>query len=233
MHAIVRKGNGEYYTSAVFGYYSDKKEEYNYGAYYIVFDENKEHLIKQQTFDPRKKPQLDLMILIVDSDETGWQEDEHGFGGVDFLSKDDALMIVREGQCSEDVLTKCRELDDRYHYSEYNEIHDDSDIERLMIVSGWFHDAVIEEIEDKDGKLRVLFDGVWGCKIEMFFEGDVSYNTDSRDPEQYDPYWYGSTMIRQDGYIYFVDDDDMKVEDIMEGYCWFKAQKVSYHVIPD
>lgn len=60
----------------------------------------------------------------------------------------------------------------------------------------------------------MLFDGVWGCKIEMFFDGDVSYNTDSRDPDLYDPYWYGSTMIRQDGYIYFVDDDDMKVEDI-------------------
>lgn len=58
-------------------------------------------------------------------------------------------------------------------------------------------------------------------------------NTESRDPELYDPYWYGSTMIRQDGYIYFVDDDDMKVEDIKEGYCWFGAKKVRYHVIPD
>ena len=44
MHAIIRKGNGEYYTSAMFGYYSDKKSEYNYGAYYIVLDETKEHL---------------------------------------------------------------------------------------------------------------------------------------------------------------------------------------------
>lgn len=69
-------------------------------------------------------------------------------------------------------------------------------------------------MKENDGVLRVLFDGVWGCKIEMFFDGDVSYNTDSRDPDLYDPYWYGSTMIRQDGYIYFVDDDDMKVEDI-------------------
>ena len=48
MHAIVRKGKGEFYTSAVLGYYSDKESEYNYGAYYIVMDEGKEHLIQQQ-----------------------------------------------------------------------------------------------------------------------------------------------------------------------------------------
>ena len=233
MHAIVRKGNGEYYTSAVFGYYSDNKSEYNYGAYYIVLDENKEHLVKKEVFDPKKKLQLDLMVLIIDSDDTGWIEDEHGFGGVDFLSKDVALKIIRDGKCPEDILAKCRELDLRYHYKEYNDILDDSDIDRLMNVSGWFHDAFIKEMNEENNVLRVLFDGVWGCKIEMFFEGDVSYNTDSRDPECYDPYWYGSSMIRRDGYIYFVDDDDMKVEDIREGYCWFKAQKVRYRVIPD
>ena len=103
MHAIIRKGNGEYYTLALFGYYSDKKSEYNYGAYYIALDEAKEHLI-------------------------------------------------------------------RFHYTEYNEVVDNSDIERLMNVSGWFHDAVIKRMEEREDRLRVLFDGVWGCKIEVFFE---------------------------------------------------------------
>ncbi len=50
MHAIVRKGNGEFYTSAVFGYYSDNKSEYKYGAYYIILDEDKEHLVKKEVF---------------------------------------------------------------------------------------------------------------------------------------------------------------------------------------
>ena len=46
MHAIIRKGNGEYYISAVFGYYSDRKNKDYYGTYYVVFDEKKEKLIK-------------------------------------------------------------------------------------------------------------------------------------------------------------------------------------------
>lgn len=174
MHAIVRKGNGKFYTSAVFGYYSDERSEYNYGAYYIVLDENKEHLVKQQVFNPSKKPKLDLMVLIIDADLTGWSEDQYGFGGVEFLSKDEALMIIRKGTCPEDILAKCRNLDSKYNYKEYNDILDDFDIERVMNVTGWFHDAFIKELEEDNNVLRVLFDGSWGCKIEMFFEGKVS-----------------------------------------------------------
>lgn len=233
MHAIIRKGNGEYYISAVFGYYSDKKDKDYYGTYYVVFDENKERLIKQQTFNPKSKPNLDLMVLIVEPDTSGWNEDEHGFGGVDFLTKDEVDYITYKGECPEDIMRKCHEIDSSFRYKEYNEIHDDHDIERLMSVSGYFHDAYIAEKKETDGGLYVRFDDVWGCSIEMFFEGDVSYNTDSRDSDDAEVWWYGSTMIRQGGYIYFVDDDDMKVEDIKPGYCWFKARTVKYRVIPD
>lgn len=232
MHAIVRKGNGEFYISAVFGYYSDSHAPYNYGSYFIVFDENKEHLIKQQTFDPNKKPVLDLMILVVDPDESGWLKDEHGFGGLDFLPKDEVMKIINEGICPDEILSKCRELDGRYHYSEYHDILDDNDILCLMTVSGWFHDAFIDEFEVKEDSVRVMFGGIWGCKIEMFFEGDVTYDTECRDPVKHDPNWYGSTMIRQDGYIYFVDEYDMTVEDIKEGFCWFKSKKIRYRIIP-
>ena len=233
MHAIIRKGNGEYYISAIFGYYSDSHQEPYYGSYFVVFDEDKDNLIKQQVFNPETKPELDLMVLIVDRDESDWEENKYGFGGVSFLPKEKAMNIIQTGIFPEDTLDKCKELDDKFHYKEYIDIHNEADIEQLMDVSGDFHDAIIEKINNDGNVLYVLFDGVWGCKIEMFFEGDVSYNTDSRNPKQYDPYWQGSTMILQDGYLYFVDEMDMKVEDIKEGYCWFKAQNIRYHIIPN
>ncbi len=40
-------------------------------------------------------------------------------------------------------------------------------------------------------------------------------------------------MILKDGFIYFVDEEDMKVEDIGEVFCWFKARNLKYHIIPD
>lgn len=57
--------------------------------------------------------------------------------------------------------------------------------------------------------LYVLFDGTWGCKIELWFEGNVSYSTESRNPEEYDPYRSGSTLIMSNGYFILVDDENM------------------------
>jgi hypothetical protein len=38
-------------------------------------------------------------------------------------------------------------------------------------------------------------------------------------------------MLILDGFTYFVDEDDVKISDIAEGNCWFKAKKIKYHVI--
>ena len=144
-----------------------------------------------------------------------------------------ALRIIDEGIIPDEIMLKCKKLDESYKLKDYYEITDDSEIQRLMNISGYFHDAYIKELEDIDNGIRVLFDGVWGCNIEMFFLGDVTYDVESRDPETCDPNWYGSTMIRKDGYIYFVDVDEMKVEDIGKGYCWFRAKQVRYRIIPE
>lgn len=54
---------------------------------------------------------------------------------------------------------------------------------------------MIEELEQReDGSLRVYFTGIWGCDVELSFEGEVSYCTKSRDPMEYDPYW-GDSQI--------------------------------------
>ena len=54
MHALVNQGNGKYYVSYVFGYYTDitATDEYEryvqsiHSPYFIVWDENKQKLIK-------------------------------------------------------------------------------------------------------------------------------------------------------------------------------------------
>lgn len=99
---------------------------------------------------------------------------------------------------------------------------------------GGFHDAYIEECKQlDDGSLYVRFDGTWGCKVEVWFWGAVEYDISSRDPEQCDPYWFASTIIIQDGFVYFIDEDNMTVDRISEGYCWFKARHMKYRIIPD
>ena len=234
MYAIIRKGNKECYTSAVFGFYNDNPNKNGFCSYYIVFNEEKTKLIKKKMFNPKKKPYCDLTVLLLDDCQNNWDVDTNGYGCVNFLSVDLVEEIVQGKNISNELLKKCKDIDSQYVYHEYNEINSQTDIDKLMLVSGGFHDARIFEMKElEDGILKVVFDGIWGCNIEMTFKGNVSYCTESRNPEEWDPYWFGSSMFIDNGMIVFVDDEDVELKDINDNYCWFKSEKVIYRVVPE
>jgi len=239
MHAIIRCGKGEYYLSTVFGYFcnitaTDNHQKYLeriHNQYYLVLDKDKKKLIKQYTFNKASK-YLDLSILIVESNNEGWELDENGYGCVKFLC--DVNQDTIEDELPDHLLTKCINIDSDYKYEQFQEIRTLVDIENLMTVSGGFHDAfIVEHKQNDDGSLYLLFDGTWGCKIEVWFDGNVSYSIASRIGDECDPYWFGSTVLIDDGYVYFMDGKDMSISDIGDDYCWFKAKHMKYHVIPN
>ena len=241
MHAIVRLGSGKYYISAVFGYYRDVTVTEGYEGdlqsffkpYWIVWDEKRERLIRWQSMTPNIKS-LIPQILIVDSSQDGWSVDKDGVGCVDFLNRELLDSFLNEEVQPADILEKCRLMDSGYVYDTTPEIRTQKDIEDLEWVSGCFHDAFIAKEEMLgDGMLHVLFDGTWGCKIEVWFWGDVEYDTSSRNSETSDPYWLDSTIILQDGFVYLVDDCEMTVDQISHGNCYFKARHMKYRVVPD
>ena len=45
----------------------------------------------------------------------------------------------------------------------------------------------------------------------MWLENDVSYSTESRNHDYEDPYWSESSMVIEDGFIYFYDCDGIKI----------------------
>lgn len=241
MHAIIRTGDGKYYISAVFGYYRDIDETDDYEwcrkifgePYWIVWDAEKKKLIKWFAMVPNTKYVIS-QIVIVDSDRSGWVLDEDGEGCVDFLSRELIDSFLDKEEQPKDILDKCRELDFGYVYEDVKEVLTEKDIQDLEWVSSGFHDARIakEELQN-DGTLYLRFDGIWGCEIEVWFWGDLEYDTSSRNPELGDPYWFGSTVILQDGFIYLVDDEGMTVDEIGSGCCYFKARHMKYRIIPD
>lgn len=103
----------------------------------------------------------------------------------------------------------------------------------IILTTGNFHDACIEEQKISDGgELYLRFTGIWGCQVEIWFWDDLEYCTDSRNPEYWDPYWSCSTLLLFDGYVYFVD-EELEVNEITDEYCWFKARHMKYHIIPN
>lgn len=241
MHAIIRQGDGKYYISAVFGYYRDitAMDDYErylekiYKPYWIVWDPGKKRLIRWLAMVPDTK-YIIPQILIVDADQCNWIKDEQGVGCVDFLDRTLLDSILDAEDQPKDILEKCHAMDAGYVYDDIQEIKSKKDIENLEWASGGFHDArIVKEEIQEDGALYLRFDGTWGCEIEVWFRGDVEYDTSGRNSETCDPYWFGSTVILQDGFVYFIDDNDMTVGRITPGYCYFKARHMKYRIIPD
>lgn len=241
MHAIIRQGNGKYYISSVFGYYNDVKSEDDYQRYlerihtpyYIIFNEEKTKLIKWFNMQPDTKYLIN-QVLIIDSDKSGWIINEQdGTGGVEFLPRELADKIILDGIVPDDIMQQCKKIEEPFTYEEYREIKTQKDIEDFDWVTGNFHDACIDEQKILDGgELYLRFTGICGCEVEIWFWDDLEYCTESRNPEYGDPYWSCSTLRLYNGYVYFVD-DEIEVNEITDGYCWFKARHMKYHIIPD
>lgn len=240
MHAIVKLPNGTSYISAVFGYYQNiiskdiykQYDERVHNPFYIVWDPTHTKLVKWLENVPNTK-YIIPQILIVDADISDWITNDEGEGCVNFLTKEQLEIMIYDGIQPEAVLRKCRDLYADYHYEEINEIRNQQDIDNLMAAAGYFHDArIAEEHIEEDGTLHLHFVGTWGCEVDLWFSGDLDYDTTSRDPEETDPYWYDSSIILQDGFVYFVDEENMTVEKIDHSYCYFKARHMRYKITP-
>ena len=231
MYAIVREGDGKFYTSMVFGYYKDTNKPIYKNKFWIVLNKEKTALIKQNVLQPNTK-YLIPMVLITDADETDWIKLNENQESVDFLPTAELLSMV-EGNCVPMELTrKCIAMDRAYSFEAIRTINSDNDIRDLAWASGGFHDAFIAEKKESEDALYILFDGTWGCKIQVWLEGEVSYDISGRDPEKWDPYWFGSTVAIEDGFVYLIDDEVDSVKELPQNACWFKARTMKYRVIP-
>lgn len=177
--------------------------------------DSKENLIKQ--------------VLIIDSDESGWNiNEEDGTGGVEFLPRELADKIISEGMVPDDSMQQCKKIEESYVYNEYREIKTEKDIEDFEWATGNFHDACIEEQRVlEDGRLYLKFNGIWGYQVEIWFWEDLEYCSKSRNPECCDPYWSCSTLILKKGYVYFVN-DMIEVEKITDEFTMIKNYKRRY-----
>lgn len=234
MQAIIRLGNGKYYCTPVFGEYITKDRTANYDSFVVCFDEKKEKLVKVSLLDPQRKPYLIPLVLTTDNSTDGWSTDASGYCGVSFLPFAEVLQYLNGAVLPTEILQKCAALDLHEDFTGFVSLKKQSDCDKLMYLTGAFHDAKIEKYEQRpDGSLYVLFHGVWGCTVELLFAGEVSYCADGRDLEKYDPYWLDSSLVYRDGFFYLYDDMNACIEDLDDSFYWFKSKSLQYRIIPD
>lgn len=230
MYAIVRKGNGQYYTSKVFAYFNTTRDRWDYNhRYWVVLNEEKTKLVNHPVC---RGKDIKPLILAVDSDQSDWDLVDDDCQFVRGLPGFQLYEMIENDSVPEELLARCIEEDGRIIYDEYPYILTEKSCVDLDWVFGGFHDSYIKETRELDDELYVYFEGMWGCDLEVWFEGEISYDIESRNPQYYDPYWMGGKVFFFDGYVCLIDDDDPDLKEIKDGWCWFKARKMKYHVIP-
>lgn len=175
---------------------------------------------------------MDPLVLIVDEGNEDWIVDEKGHGCVDFLTGVDFEAAGDEPVLTAQLLEWCIQMDSAYIYQEYQDVRAEKDLRNLFCVAGGFHDAYIETCRQDGTQIYVLFDGIWGCKIEIWFEGEAAYSVEAGNPGK-DPIWYSAALVQKDGFYYLVDDDSADVDHLDDQCCWFRGRSLRYHVIPN
>lgn len=240
VYAIIRNGDGTFYTSTVFGRYQTGSDQTHRNLLWIVLNAQKDRLIAQPLLrlDPLS---LVPLVLITDTDQTHWHKASDEAESLRDLPTDQLLSWVQKGTVPQKILQKCLAIDAQYRFCELRSITSAKDIEDLDWVSGGFHDAHIAELREAEDVLYLRFEGCWACQIEVWFEGEVSYDASSRLPKgpemewlgSPEADWFGGTILLNDGFVYLIDDENARLEDITQGCCWFKARTMHYRVIPE
>lgn len=189
-------------------------------------------MVKKEIF-PRRNRRLDPLVLIVDEENEDWIVDQEGHGCVDFLTVVDFEAKGDEPVLTPELLERCIQMDSSYFYQEYQDVRAEKDLRNLFCVAGGFHDAYIETCRQDGTQIYVLFDGIWGCKIEMWFDGEAACSVEDGNPQGRDPVWYSATLIEKNGFYYLVDDDSADVDHLDDQCCWFRGRDLRYHVIPN
>ena len=233
MHAIIRLGQGKFYTSAVFGKYHDEN-----GDYFIVYDQTKTKLVKIHSVDTNLLDRsLASRIIIFDDSDIGWKFEmgsNRKYGGLSFLSKNEALNLVKSGKMPglpSTLATECQLADNATVLPKWFTVTSEREAERLKIISDGFKDAFVSECQKhtKTGDIRVLFEGLPGYQLELIFTGDAYCHL--HDPEQDQPWWYDSLIEYKNGYIYLIDSAEASISQFFN---WstdcFRAQKLFYRI---
>lgn len=236
MHAIIRLGNGKFYTSAVFGRY--KGEGDNYGTdIFVVYNQSKDRLIAvpQVTIDANNTIRTNLLIF--DTHDISWKFSygKRRYGFVSFLNREKAFEIIRAGRfpSGTDIEARCKKEDQSLVFKKWQKIRTSADIKNLMEATGGFHDGYVTECKkDKQtSDIFVHFSGLWGTDLEMVFQGEAECHL--HDPEESEPWWFDCKLQKFQGKYYLFDSSEASVTDFEK---WntdcFRAKEAFYHIIP-
>ena len=233
MKAILRLGYCRHYSSPVFGVYRDPASPKDpFDAYVVCLDDRRETLTTHPLHDIAQYPFPYPRLLFTDMSGDGWVEEEGVYAGVPFIPLALARRIAMGEEAPADVVERCRALDDGEAVDALRPVTTDAELQNLLTVAGYLHDARADHVTVGDDTVTIEFWDVWGCTLELVFSGDTAYCLAGDPPETYWGRWMCGSLLLQDGYFYLADTLKFSAEELNDEYCWIRGKTLQFRLTP-
>ena len=213
-----------WYDSIVFAiYYSRHYDEA------LVFDKTYSELTRVKMTQTDSNGHTHIKVFIYDERVQDWVKRDEGEGYDWILS----------AQLNDDLLAKCKRLQEAVTTPDMFDLNDDDDIRGLMSAATGFHDSYVSDMYNADGKQYIEF-AAWGAKILFELEGNVETNlTIGYGHEWIDdeyPLIFDCSIFKENGRFCWVDWEEIKSFDQLfnpeyKERC-FIADKVKWRLTP-
>lgn len=234
MKAILRVGYARHYLSPIFGVYRDPASARDpFDAYVVCLDERREALTVHPLNNAAAAPSIYPALLFTDASAEGFVT-EGAYLGAPFVPFSLAQKIAAGEAAPADVVARCRAMDDGEAVDTLRTVRTDDELERLMSIVGYFHDRRIECVccDREQDTVSIEFSDVWGCTLELFFEGDTACVCAGEPPETYGGRWMGGDIRRCGEYFYLADGIGFEPHELNDEYCWMRGKTLRFCLTP-
>ena len=191
----------------------------------------------------RQTPSLVRTVFIIDPDRSDFItiqklklkcfHTKHEVDGYEWILNDTALLenLINNREIPPEVTARARKLNAGLEISEWNYVKDQKDAEKLLSAAWGFHDAEIDRMEytQQPNQLTVHFTGCWAAELDLIFEGNVAMH--SQYDDAYTSDIYEASVLFENGYIYWVDAEVEKYQDISpEEHQYFRARSLKWRM---
>ena len=212
----------------------------------IVFDDENESFEWVNVYHTR--PSLKRRVFIIDTDSSDMIEKTEiqvskmkthkNCSGYAWMLENPEL--IKQISAGKEVACKFVELakakNAMISVDEWQLVRNRKDADDLMSAAWGFHDSAMSGVHyerenpyDGFSSVQVLFTGCWECDILLEFKKDITvhFQVDDNDiPDVFD-----SSILFEDGFVYWVDDCVECVADIKDEHMYFRARALSWKMI--
>ena len=160
-----------------------------------------------------------------------WFDSAYDVAGYDWILNDSELLknMMQNRKIPPEIIERARQLNAQLEISEWNDVKDPEDAEKLQSAALGFHDAVIDRLEYTlhPSRLTVHFTECWNAEFDLIFEGDIAIQN---TVDELYPVILDSSILFEKGFIYWVDEDIESTDEITAEDQYFRARSLKWRM---